>query len=244
MPNGTRLKGELFWDESVQKILRAGGVIDLFTNRVKYNRTHHLTWSMGKTEDDRVIANYDSFIGKRVIVTEKMDGENFTCYSDGLHARSIDGRNHASRDWLKNFWATICCDIPDNWRICGENLYAKHSIAYDNLSTYFMGFSMWNDRNVCLDWDSTVEWFNLIGITPVPVLYDGVWDEKIIRGLYDVKRDYDNMEGYVVRTADEFSYGEFRKCVAKFVRENHVAPSSHHWFAQQIVPNKLQEKII
>src|SRR6185369_10119940 len=29
-PNGTRLRGELFWDESVQKILKSGGVLDKF----------------------------------------------------------------------------------------------------------------------------------------------------------------------------------------------------------------------
>ena len=38
-----------------------------------------------------------------------------------------------------------------------------------------------------------------------------------------------------------FTYGDFKRCVAKFVRANHVAPETHHWFAQQIVPNKLKE---
>jgi len=32
LPNLQRLKGELFFDESVQKILKRGGVLDLFTN--------------------------------------------------------------------------------------------------------------------------------------------------------------------------------------------------------------------
>jgi len=241
MPNGNRLRGELFYDESVQKILAAGGVLDLFTNRVKYPRTHHLPWSQGLTEDDRVMQDLGGFEGQRVIVTRKMDGENTTIYSDGMHARSIDGRNHASRDWVKNFWATICADIPENWRVCGENLYAKHSIAYEDLPSYFMGFSIWNERNECLDWDTTQEWFTLLGITSVPVLYDGIWNTKLIQGLYDVRRDYHTHEGYVVRTAEGFAYGNFRKRVAKFVRANHVAPESHHWFAQQIIPNKLQE---
>ena len=239
MPNGTRLRGELFYDISVQKVLREGGVLDLFTNRVKYPRTHHLPWSQGKTEDDRVIEDLSRFVGQRVIVTRKMDGESTSIYADGMHARSIDGRNHASRDWVKNFASTLAGDIPQDWRICGENLYAKHSIAYDDLPSYFMGFSIWNERNLCLDWDSTMEWFALLDITSVPVLYDGVWDEKLIRGLYDERRDYHCHEGYVVRTAAGFTYGDFRHCVAKFVRANHVAPESHHWFAQQIVPNKL-----
>lgn len=246
LANGNRLRGELFYDASVQKIMGEGRVdgipvLDLFTNRVKYPRTHHLPWSQGQTEDDRVLTDLSAFEGHRVIVTRKMDGENTTIYSDGLHARSIDGRNHASRDWVKNFWSTIAGDIPEDWRVCGENLYAKHSIGYDDLSTYFMGFSIWDERNRCLDWDATMEWFGLLGITSVPVLYDGIWNEKLIRGLYDERRDYHTHEGYVVRTADAFGYGDFRRCVAKFVRANHVAPESHHWFAQQIVPNKLKE---
>jgi len=40
-------------------------------------------------------------IGREVVVTEKMDGENTTMYCDNIHARSIDGRHHPSRDWVK-----------------------------------------------------------------------------------------------------------------------------------------------
>src|SRR5690606_22004173 len=55
LPNGQRLKGELFFDESVQKILAQGQVLDLFTSWVKYPRTHHLPWSDGVNDDDRII---------------------------------------------------------------------------------------------------------------------------------------------------------------------------------------------
>ena len=239
LENGQRLKGELFFDESVQKILAEGKVLDLFTTKVKYPRTYHLPWSEGITDDDRVLKNLDNFKDKRVIVTRKMDGENSTLYSNYFHARSVDGRSHPSRDWVKNFWSTICGDIPEGWRICGENLYAKHSIHYENLESYLQGFSIWNDKNVCLGWDDTIEWFNLFGITAVPLLYDGVFDENLIKKLYDNKRDYDIHEGYVVRLAQEFSYGDFRKSVGKFVRHSHVAPNAHHWFGQKITPNKL-----
>lgn len=47
LANGQRLKGELFFDPSVQKILAAGRVLDLFSDRVKYPRTHHVPWSDG-----------------------------------------------------------------------------------------------------------------------------------------------------------------------------------------------------
>lgn len=241
LPDGRRLKGELFNDESVQKILGQGGVLDLFTHWVKYPRTHHLPWSEGMHDDDRMLKNLDHFQGRRVIVTEKMDGENTSMYSDYIHARSLDSRHHESRNWVKNFWGQICGDIPLGWRVCGENLFAKHSIAYTGLSTYFMGFSLWNDRNECLPWDETIEWFTLLGVTPVPVLYDGLFDEKVIQGLYDSKRDWEGREGYVVRVADGFSYGQFRESVAKFVRQNHVQTVQHWMHGRQVERNQLQQ---
>lgn len=67
----------------------------------KYPRTYHLPWSKSCTDDDKVLQNINHFIGKEVIVTEKLDGENTSCYKDHIHARSIDSNNHPSRNWLK-----------------------------------------------------------------------------------------------------------------------------------------------
>lgn len=239
LANGQRTRGELFFDESVQKILRLGGVLELFTNRVKFPRTHHLPWSEGMHDDDRVIESLQHMVGRRVVVSTKWDGENSTLYSDYIHARSVDGRSHPSRDWLKGFWASIRQDIPPDWRVCGENLFAEHSISYKALPSYFMGFSVWNERNVCLSWDETLQWFELLGITPVDVLFDGVFDERAIRALYDSKRDWSSREGYVVRVADSFSYGDYRHHVAKFVRSGHVQTNKHWMHGQRIVRNRL-----
>src|ERR1019366_5058073 len=196
LASGMRLRGELFFDESVQKILKAGGVLDCFTNRVKFPRTFHLPWSPGIHDDDRVISSMDRFAGKRVIVSEKLDGENTTMYNDYIHARSIDGRHHSSRDWVKNFHGQIAHEIPQDWRINVENMYAKHSISYDKLESYAYGFHVWNEKNVCLSLDDDKVWFELLGIIPCPVIYDGVYDEKIIRGLYNEKTDWETREGY------------------------------------------------
>jgi RNA ligase len=238
LPNGTRLPGELFHDESVQKALSAGGALHLFTNRVKYSRTHHLPWSPGITDDDRVINSLSAFDQKRVIVTKKMDGENTSLYSDGMHARSIDSSNHPSRNWVKTFHAKIQGDIPEGWRICGENLFAKHSIGYDALPSYFMGFSIWNERNVCLSWDETKEWFDMLGIEPVEVLYDGLFDKAAIEKIW-ATQDPSKTEGYVVRVADAFSYGEFKSHVGKFVRPNHVQTTKHWMHGQPVEPNGI-----
>lgn len=238
LPNGQRVKGELFDDISVQKVLEQGGMLSLFTPWVKYPRTYHLPWSEGVTDDDRIMPSLSGFEGQRVVVTRKMDGENTTMYRDYIHARAVAGRHHGSRDWVKQFWSTIAADIPEGWRVCGENLYAKHSIAYDALPSYFMGFSIWTDKNECLSWDDTLDWFTLLGIVPVPVLFDGAWDEKVVRKLWSPK-DWDTEEGYIVRVADAFRYGEFRSKVGKFVRKGHVMTVKHWMHGQAIERNGL-----
>ena len=198
LSNGQRLKGELFYDASVQKVLERGGVLDRFTHWVKYPRTHHIPWSPGIQSDDRVIESMATFEGQRVIVTEKKDGENTTFYCDHMHARSVESGSHPSRSWVKNFWSGIRADIPTGWRVCGENLFARHAILYTDLESYFLGFSVWNETNVCLAWDETLEWFALLGVSPVPLLYDGIYNAQAIRELYH--EDQDDGASEIVRT--------------------------------------------
>lgn len=238
LDNGLRMKGPLFYDESVQKILSLGGKLSDYTDYVKYPRTRHLPWSEGQTKDDRTLSNCDHFIGKEIVVLEKMDGENSNIYRHGYHARSIDGRNHWSRSYIKNFQARIGHEIPEGWRICAENLYAKHSIFYDDLEDYIIGFSIWNEKNICLSWDETVAYFDILGIKYPKIFYRGVWDEKAIRGLYS-NFDRNKVEGYVVRLVESFPYVDFGLSVAKFVREEHVN-TSHHWFFTSTETNKLK----
>jgi len=207
----------------------------------KYPRTMHLPWSLGVQNDDKVIHSLDNFVGKRVIITEKMDGENATLYSDHYHARSLDSKHHPSRDWIKSFHSVVKYSIPENWRVCGENLYAEHSIKYDALPSYFMGFSIWSDENICLSWDETMEYFSLIGITPVNIWYDGQFDDFLANHDTFDKKVQGNIEGYVVRVAEAFSYNDFSTRVAKFVRKGHVQ-TDEHWMHKPVIPNTLKHE--
>ncbi len=238
LPDGRRLRGDLFDDESVQKILAQGNVLDKFTFYVKYPRTYHLPWSPGMTRDDRMAPDMKNFEGKRVIVTVKMDGENSNLYRDHFHARSITSGPHPSRDRVKALWSSIAHDIPEGWRICAENLYAKHSIKYENLPDYLLLFSVWTDKNYCLPWDETKEWGALFNLRMVPVLYDGIYDEKLIRGLYTPKYEGNDCEGYVLRLASGFYYKDFRTSAAKYVRKGHVQTHGH-WMRSRLEPNGL-----
>lgn len=237
--NGTRIKGELFFDESVQKALAAGGKLGLFMDYVKYPRTYHLPFSRGRTDDDKALLDTSYLLSKRVVVTVKMDGENTSGYWNGkVHARSLDSRSHPSQDYIRNKLGAILFELPKGWRICGENLYAKHTIPYSGLGDYFQLFSIWNDKNECLSWDETLEWAALLGLKTVPVLFQGEATDEILRNLYEPSFQGNLCEGFVVRRENSFTYGEFRRKVAKFVRANHVTENIH-WLKKAVVPNEL-----
>jgi hypothetical protein len=204
---------------------------------VKYPRSPHLPWSEGGTSDDAYLFDTQHFVGKQVVITEKMDGENTSMYRDGIHARSVDGRHHPSRDWVKALHARICHEIPEGWRLCGENLYARHSIAYASLDSYFNLFSIWNENNESLSWDEVREWAEILDLKTVPQIYRGEWNEKKAREI-TAALDTKTQEGCVVRLAGRFHYLDFGKSLAKWVRKGHVQ-TDKHWMFSEIIPNQL-----
>ena len=205
--------------------------------RYKYPRTFHVPWSEGCTNDDKKLSNTNHINGKRVIVTEKMDGENTSIYRDGyIHARSLDSSHHNSQSYVKQFASKFSYLIGEDIRICGENMFAKHSIVYDNLDDYFLAFSVWINEK-CMCWDQFLDYCYSRGVSTVPILYDGIYDERLIKALHTD----DSKEGYVVRLAESFTYDEFEKSVAKFVRKDHVQ-TDQHWKSAKITKNRLKER--
>ncbi len=240
LPNGTRYPGELFDDQSVQKILGLGGVLNLYQRYIKYPRTMHLPWSpAAASKDERVIQSTKAFENQEVIISVKMDGENTTWYRDHIHARSLDYSPHPSRNLIKKLHGEIAWQLPEGWRLVGENVYAKHSIHYRDLDSYFYVISIWNDRNECLSWDETCEWAALLDLQMVPVLYRGPWDESIIRKLSPLQYGPNECEGYVARISQSFHFRDFRNCVAKWVRKDHVQTHAF-WRNQIVIPNELR----
>jgi len=242
LKSGERLMGELYHDESVQKIMDKSVV---FTDFVKYPRTYHLPWSPGMNRDDRMMGDVSVFEGQHVMICEKLDGENTTWHPYHMHARSINTDSHPSRNWVKDLHARKGWQIPERWRVCGENLYAKHAIHYSKengnaLKSFFYMFSIWDDRNVCLSWKETKEWAELLELELVPVYYEGIWDMNVIEELNKkMERNPNTIEGYVVRLSREYHYSEFRNVCGKYVRRDHVNNNHGHWMQQKIIRNEL-----
>jgi hypothetical protein len=214
--------------------------------KYKYNRTPHLPWSENADLDDIFIEDIHQFDGKEVIVGEMVDGEGTTIAKDYIHARSLDGRYHISRHWVKNLWNNIRHDIPDGWRICGENMYACHTVMYRKLPSYFLVFGIYNEKNECISWDDTLDICDMLGLDIVPELYRGIYDEEKVKACFTGISKFDGVvenpaynsdlleqkeideqmlghyflpaqEGYVVRSVGSFHYNDFAKNVGKFV---------------------------
>jgi hypothetical protein len=211
---------------------------------MKYPRTPHLPFSEGGTDDDRRLENIDHFLGMEVVVTLKMDGENTSIYGpendNRVHARSIDSNNHPSRNWIKKKATEFQYGLGGQ-RVCGENLYAKHSIKYTNLDSYFYAFSIWW-KDLCFSWEYLKWWCKEWNIPHVPVLYEGKFDLNVLTNLCTPYYNGNEMEGFVVRNKGIFEYKDFDRNVAKFVRHNHVQ-TDEHWMLKAIEKNELREDI-
>jgi len=178
-------------------------------SKFKYPRTHHVPWSPGATNDDKIIKDLSHFEGEEVVLTLKMDGENTTMMKPSMYASSLDNAVHPSQHVVKGtVWSVVKNAIPDRWRVCGENLYALHSIPYNDLDSFFQVFSVWNEQNNCISWDRTVEFCDQLNLVHVPVLWRGIYDEDFLR---NIKLDLNKQEGWVLRLTREFSYDDFNK---------------------------------
>ncbi|EBA13361.1 RNA ligase family protein [Roseobacter sp. CCS2] len=196
--------------------------------------------SPGVQSDDKIASDLGAFEGAEVVITEKMDGENTTLYADGFHARSLDSGRHPSRDWLARFQAERGYLIPPGWRICGENLYARHALAYEDLPAYFLGFSVWNDANDCLSWDETLARFTDWNVEPVRTLWRGTFGPTTVLDVTG-ELNLDQVEGCVIRLASAFQISNFQRSVMKWVRPGHVQPGAQHWSKCPMIPNGLSK---
>jgi hypothetical protein len=190
---------------------------------MKYPRTFHLPCSMGGTSDDKRLTDVLMFDGIQLVYTEKLDGENTVMTNQTIHARSEDGYSNEWQTYMKREWNTFRFNIPDGMTICGENLYAVHSIEYERLTSYFYVFNIM-EGDIVLSWNDTVYWAELIGLPVVPVIRFGAIDEMPIPSCSAFGS---TCEGYVVRNIEAFPVTEFKTNVAKCVRENHVQTDVH-----------------
>ncbi len=136
----------------------------------KYSRSLHAQISLGTTSDDRFMPNgYVSEFAKmnELILTEKLDGQNNCFNKHGVFARSHTAPSkHPWDKPLIERWQLIKNDLND-LEIFGENMYGIHSIAYNNLESYFYVFAV-REHDQWLSWEEVKFYANLLDFPVVP----------------------------------------------------------------------------
>jgi len=107
----TRVRGELFYNENVQKILSSANVLSDFLERVKYPKTLHLPWSEGLQNDDRMLQSFDGLEGEEVVVTVKLDGEN--CF-DQLTTIETEAGSKTIKELCENNYSGLVKGVDEN----------------------------------------------------------------------------------------------------------------------------------
>jgi hypothetical protein len=211
----------------------------------KYPRTPHLPWSPGGTNDDRRLADVRHFIGKPLVITEKMDGSNVSMEREGCFARShASAPNHPSFDAFKAAHAAVKHLIPEGSQVFGEWLYALHSIGYSALPSFFQVFGV-RTNGLWSSWAEVELWAAELGTVTAPLLVG----PRVFENQNDLQDAVAQLvrkpsacggerEGVVVRVAGEFADHDFGTSVAKYVRANHVQ-TDDHWSHQEITRNRL-----
>lgn len=215
----------------------------------KYGRTYHFDFSPGTTSDDRINKVWwdDMQKIKKVIHTEKLDGENTCLNGIGVFARShAVPTTHPWSSFLKQKFSMIQNDLKENdIEIFGENLYAQHSIIYPRIDEHFYVFAVRN-LDKWLSWEE-VKWYAEFFEYPVVpeftthTISDVSITKEYIKEYVTIQSGAPSVfgsiqhgtlkpctkEGIVTRNIEEYSVDDFKQNVFKYVRKNHVSTDVH-----------------
>lgn len=136
----------------------------------KYPRSLHANISLGSTSDDRFmpvgyVEKFSKF--KQLILSEKLDGQNNCFNRYGLFARSHTSPSiHPWDKPLLQRWELIKNDLKD-LELFGENMFAQHSIRYDQLESFFYLYGV-RIKDTWLSWDEVKFYAELFDFPTVP----------------------------------------------------------------------------
>lgn len=202
----------------------------------KYPSTGHWPWSPTVHKDDRYVPNPECFVGREVVISEKLDGGNTCLWRGDVYARSTG--QIATQGWfamVKKHHAWKTANEPEDVFVYGEDLYGIHSIEYAPIredETY----RIFNVRrgDMWLSWDDICAHAQSLNILTVPLLYRGTFNsiDEITKFFErEIQKPSElggAREGFVMRAADMFWDADWTGNAAKYVRKDHVQ-TDQHW---------------
>ncbi len=218
----------------------------------KFPSTPHLAiYGNIEVRDDKVMSEAErtEFLQHELIVEEKVDGANLGISFDhegNIRAQSRGSYLHIpySGQWKKlTEWLSPRIDelfeqLTDKYVLYGEWCYAQHSIAYDSLPDWFLGFDVF-DKNTekFFSYPRRNEMFNALGICQVPLIQRGHFTISELKNLVlQSQLSSHPAEGIYLR----FDQGDWLEQRAKLVRPNFIQAIEKHWSRSTIKPQRLK----
>lgn len=218
---------------------------------VKFPSTPHLAVLDGATvRDDKVLTpvERDRFLDHDMIVEEKIDGANLGISFDSTGVIRAQNRGSLLREpmtgqWKKlPEWLAIHSDrlfdvLTDRYVLFGEWCYAKHSIFYDRLPDWFVGFDVFDSQaNQFICRDARDRLLASLQLYVVPCLASGrLTLGEIIMSLGQSHFGSAPAEGLYLRFDEDNWLGQR----AKLVRPGFIQAIAEHWSNRPLEVNRL-----
>ena len=222
----------------------------------KYPSTGHWRWSPKVHRDDSYHPDPEFFLGREIVITEKIDGGNTCLYHGQTFARSTDLPAHEG--WFsmvknQHAWKTGIdhggnpqgIRFHQRYAYYGEDIYGVHTLEYDAVHpchTYYL-FAVLDMKTMqFVHWSDVHAHGCMLNVRRVPEVFTGVFGstEELTAFLEEEREKPSELggerEGFVIRIQEAFPYddiievGKVRvmRNVCKYVRANHVQ-TDEHW---------------
>ena len=147
LSDGRKLKGELFYEEPVQKVLAP-----FFGQFVKY-----VPYPFLLNENESRLEN------QGVVVLQEITGEKRVLYNDYIHSNCIEV------GLIDENWHQIKDLIDENMFICAIKAENEFYLSFVGIDHEY------------LSWQETQEYANILNMKTLPVIYEGIYKEKIAK---------------------------------------------------------------
>lgn len=207
----------------------------MLPGNLKYPRTPYWPYSPTIGRGDAVHPDPDRFVGRPVVITEKLDGSNVLIRRGRVYGRSVAGETTAK--WMAmvkkhHAWKVTEPEVY----LYGEDIYGVHSIEYGAVreNETFYSFALRDSKGDFGSMAALQGFATRLSIPVVPVVYQGAFASvtdmaAFIQGEHAKPSALGGeREGVVMRIAEGFSSSEFARNVCKSVRQDHVQ-TNQHW---------------
>ncbi|GFI08789.1 MAG: RNA ligase family protein [Lachnospiraceae bacterium] len=216
----------------------------------KFPSTPYIESKKDKVRKDKILSGkkVEQLLSQEVYVEEKIDGANLGISFGGdgkllfqnrgsILYPPLEGQWAILEKWVEKYEEAMFEYLADRYILFGEWCYVTHSIYYDSLPDWFVGFDVFDKKSYrFLSVKNRNQIMKQIGICFVPALGQGIFKIEQLKGFFG-KSQYSSSycEGIYLRQ-DE---GEFLKYRAKLVREDFQQRIEEHWSKKQIRHNKI-----